>query len=122
MSKILIIEDDPYVRRMYKRLFAFQNHQVDMAENGEEGLKKAKSSQPSLILLDVVMPGMNGLEVLKKLKKDPETAGASVLLLTNFGEEATVKEATSLGAEGVLVKSNVSPEEVIDEVNKRLRS
>src|SRR3989338_7841880 len=122
MSKILIIEDDPYVRKLYERIFSFQKHDVSMAADGQEGLEMAKEKKPSLILLDVMMPKMNGLEVLEKLKSDQETASITVLMLTNFGEESIVKKAMEKGAEGVLIKSDFPPEKLIEKVDEYLKN
>ena len=121
MARILIIEDDPYVQRFYRRVFAFQNYEVELASNGEEGIEKAKILQPNLILLDIIMPGIDGLEVLKRLKTDSVTQTIHVLMLTNLGEEQTVARAMELGAEGVLIKANVSPEQLVTEVEKYIQ-
>lgn len=121
MAKILIIEDDPYVRKLYERIFSFQKHKVMIAADGPEGIDIAKKEKPSLILLDIMMPKMNGLEVLAKLKEDPETKSITVLMLSNFGEEKIVKEAISKGAEGVLVKSDFPPDKLIAEVEKHIK-
>ena len=80
-NKILIIEDDPLVSRMYTKALGFEKLDVETASNGKDGVEKAKKLQPSLILCDVMMPKMNGMEVLEHLKADPATAnipGASV--------------------------------------------
>ena len=73
MTAILIIEDDPLILRMYQKAFASKKHKAFIANNGEDGLKAAKAQTPDVILLDIMMPEMNGLEVLKKLKQDPRT-------------------------------------------------
>lgn len=117
MAKILlIVEDDPYVRRFYERLFAQKNYTTEMAENAEEGLEKAKTTNPDLILLDIMMPGKNGLEVLKELKSDPLTKDITVIMLTNIEDQDTVGEATALGAGGFLVKSMIEPEKLLQVV------
>jgi DNA-binding response OmpR family regulator len=121
-SKILIIEDDPYVQRMYQRMFGFQKYRTEMVSNGEEGLKAIKKEKPDLILLDIILPKMNGLEVLKKIKKDPKNKDIPVLMLTNVGETETVEEAAKLGAESYMIKADFSPAEVIKQVRKYLKS
>ncbi len=117
---ILIIEDDPYVRRLYERVFSYQKYKVDVAQDGETGLQKAKEYKYSLILLDMMMPKMNGLTVLEKLKADPETAPTPVFILTNFADENVTKEATDKGAERVLLKSEYPPDLLVEMVNKSL--
>ena|SRR3990172_1334123 len=122
MAKILIIEDDPYVRKLYERVFSFQKHEVSMAADGLEGLEMVKKVKPTLILLDIMMPKMSGLEVLKKLKSDNETASITVLMLTNFGEEKIVKEAIAKGAKGVLIKSDYPPDKLVNKIDEYLKN
>ena len=124
MAKILIVEDDPYVRRFYERLYrvAEVDHQIEMAADGEEGLAKAKTFKPTLILLDIMMPKMDGFEVLERLKADPETADIVVVMLTALGDEESAKRATSLGAAGFIVKSEVPYEELLRTVDKYTKS
>ncbi len=121
MAKILIIEDDPYVRNLYQRIFSFQKHIITIAADGPEGLEAAKRDKPNLILLDIMMPKMNGLEVLAKLKEDETTKSITVLMLTNFGEEKIVSEAIANGAEGVLIKSDFAPDKLVAEVEKYIK-
>lgn len=117
MAKLLIIEDDPYVARFYERLFRYRNYDLIVASNGEEGLEKAVAANPDLVLLDILMPKMNGLEVLKKLKENPQTKNITVVMLTNIGDEKTAKEAAALGASGFIVKSQAPPEKLHEIVN-----
>ena len=115
---LLIVEDDPYVRRFYERLFRFHDYTVELAANGEEGLEKARALKPSLILLDVVMPGQDGIQILEKLKKDPNTKNIVTLMLTNIDEEETMKKAQKLGAMDFIIKSSASEEDLLAIVNK----
>ena len=118
MKKILIIEDDPYVQRFYKKLFALQKFAIAIAADGQEGIEKAQNFLPDLILLDIMMPKMNGLEVLKLLKKNPVTYDIQVVMLTNFGEEQYLHEAIQNGASAFLLKAAYSPEQLIVQVEK----
>ena len=118
MQKILIIEDDPYVQRMYKRLFSHEKYNVEMASSGEEGLKLAVSSNPALILLDIMLPGMNGLQVLEKLKNGKKTQDIPVLMLTNLGDEHMIDQANKLGASSYMVKADFTPSQVLAEVDR----
>lgn len=120
MAKILIIEDDPYVLRFYGRLFAIGKYQVEMASGGRDGLAKAKTGKPDLILLDIMMPDMDGFAVLRELKSDPETKDIDVLMLTNLSDTDSYKTAISFGANGYLVKVNNPPEKLLAEVEKHL--
>lgn len=122
MGKVLIIEDDPYVRKFYERLALFNKYNVELAANGTEGIEKAKSLKPTLIFLDIMMPEMSGLEVLRRLKNDPETKDIAVIMLTNYGDSETVKEAASLGAGGFIIKSNIEPEQLGKEIERYLQN
>ncbi len=121
MHKLLIVEDDPYVVRLYQRLFALEKFEVEIAADGLDGIHKAKSFKPDLILLDIMMPIMNGLEALQKLKDDPATKDMQVIMLTNVGEDSVVEIARSFGAQDYLVKSDFTPEEVLKKVRSYLK-
>ncbi len=114
MTKILIVEDDPLMSRMYQKIFSFEKYEVDLAHDGEEGLSKAQSSAPTLILLDVMMPKMNGLQVLEKLKADDRTKAIPVIMLTNLAGQQDAEMALSKGAVKYLIKSEHEPKEVTD--------
>jgi two-component system, OmpR family, alkaline phosphatase synthesis response regulator PhoP len=116
MDKILIVEDDGLMSRIYKRIFAAHGYSVDVAENGEEGLKKIKESKPDLVILDVMMPKMNGMELLKILKEDSKTSSINVILLTNLGVEEEVSKALTLGALDCIIKADHDPEEIVKKV------
>ena len=120
MAKILIIEDDPYVRRFYGRLFNLNKYQVEMVENPQESLAKIKSFHPQLILVDIKMPKVDGYQVLTQIKNDPETKNYTVVMLTNLGEEEMVKKCMQAGALGFIYKSNTPPNQLLDEVDKYL--
>jgi DNA-binding response OmpR family regulator len=122
MSKILIVEDDPLISRVYQRVFTFEGFDVEMAADGEEGLTKAKSAHPTIILLDIMMPKMNGLEVLAQLKADPVMAAIPVIMLTNLSGQDDTQKALSGGAIKYIVKSEYDPKEVSDMVKQVLAS
>jgi CheY-like chemotaxis protein len=113
MAKILVVEDDPTVLRLYQNAFSLEGFEVDIAHDGEEGLAKAKSLHPSLILLDVMMPKMNGLEVLDHLKSDPDTQPIPVIMLTNLYGEKAEETALSKGALKYLIKSDIDPQKAV---------
>ncbi len=115
---ILLVEDDQILSEMYKEKLELEGYKVLLAEDGKAALKKAKK-QPDLILLDIMMPEMNGFEVLKALKQDMETKNLPVIVLTNLGSESADKDkdlAMSMGAQSYLVKSYHTPDEVIKKV------
>ncbi len=118
MAKILLIEDDQYVQRMYQRMFGHQNVELIFASNGNEGLEHAQKLKPHIILLDILLPGLSGLEVLERLKAEGETKDIPVLILSNLADEDTINTAKKLGAEEYIVKADFSPEQVVEEVKK----
>lgn len=120
MAKILIVEDDPLMSRMYEKIFTFEKYDVSLANNGEDGLEKVRKDKPNLILLDVMMPKMNGLEVLKKLKEDPDLKAIPVVMLTNLAGEKDAETAMSQGAVKYIVKSEYEPKQVADMVKEIL--
>lgn len=120
MANILIIEDDPLMSRMYQKIFVFAGYQVDMAADGQEGLDKARSTKPTLILLDIMMPKMNGLQVLEKLKSDPDTKTIPVIMLTNLAGQHDAETALQKGAVRYIVKSEYDPKQVSDIVKEIL--
>jgi len=120
MAKILVVEDDPLMSRMYHKIFTFEGYEVDTAEDGQAGLDHARASKPTLILLDVMMPKLNGLEVLEKLKSDPETKTIPVIMLTNLAGEQDAEAALAKGAIKYIIKSEHDPKEVADMVKEAL--
>lgn len=120
-KKILLIEDDLFLSDIYKTKFEQVGYIIQVAENGAEGVKKARASQPDLILLDIVLPKMNGIEVLDQLKSAEGTKSIPVVFLTNLGSDEDIKEGLKKGAAGYLVKSQFTPSEVVAEVEKILK-
>lgn len=118
MAKVLIIEDDPLMSRMYQKIFTFENYEVEMAADGEEGLAKVASAKPTVILLDVMMPKMNGLQVLDKLKADPNTKAIPVVMLTNLAGQQDAETALAKGAVKYIIKSEQDPKQVADQVKQ----
>jgi len=121
-KKILIVEDDELMLRMYQKLFSYVGFETVVAKDGEEGLSLALSEKPKLIVLDIMMPKINGLDVLKALKENPETKNIPVVLLTNLSDDAVLTDAFRLGATGYLIKSQIANNELIDEVKQYVES
>lgn len=119
-DKILIIEDDYFIRELYERQLKKRGYDVVAAADGAEGLVKAAEVTPNLILLDIMLPKLNGLDLLGTLKAKPETKDIPVVLLTNLGQESVIKEGFKLGAKGYLIKSAYTPEQIISEVESFL--
>ena len=119
-KKILIIEDDQDVRELYAEVLRDEGFEVEEAVDGQSGLAKVLEGRYDLLLLDIMLPKFDGLEVLKSIKQKAEVKGTPVVLLTNLGREAIIKEGFALGANGYLIKSEHTPEEVVQEVKKFL--
>ncbi|MDB5184669.1 MAG: hypothetical protein JWN38_477 [Candidatus Saccharibacteria bacterium] len=118
MTKVFIVEDDPLMSRMYQKIFTFEKYEVETAGDGEEALTKIAAANPTIILLDVMMPKMNGLQVLERLKADPATKNIPVIMLTNLAGTQDAETALSKGAVKYIVKSEHEPKEVADMVGE----
>ena len=121
MQKILVIEDDKFLRELIVRKLAQENFETFEAIDGEEGFKKAKEEKPDLILLDLILLGIDGFEVLSKLKEDPSLSPIPVVILSNLGQREDVEKGLKLGAVDYLVKAHFTPNEIIDKVRGNLR-
>lgn len=116
--KILLVEDDPFLLSMYSVKFELEGFKVMTAEDGEKGLSMAKKEKPEIILLDIMLPKMDGFEVLKELKKDEGTKKIPVILLTNLSQKKEVSQGLSLGADDYLIKAHFMPSEVVEKILK----
>jgi len=116
MLTVLIIEDETDIRQVYSEVLKDASFNVIEASDGESGLAKAKSTSWDLLLLDIMLPKVDGLEVLKSIRSDQKLAGRPVILLTNLGRESIIKEGFELGANGYLIKSEMTPDQVVKEV------
>ncbi len=119
--KILLIEDDSFLVEMYTTKFELEGFEVVSAEDGKKGLEMVKKENPDIILLDILMPKMDGFAVLDALKKDEELADIPVILLTNLGQKDDVKKGFEKGAVGYLIKAHFMPSEVVDKIKKILK-
>ena len=121
MSKILIIEDDPLVSRMYKQAFGLEGLDVEVALSGSEGVEKAKSLLPQVIMLDIMMPEMDGMQVLDVLKKDESTKNIPIIMLTNLAGTQDKEIAKKKGASDYMVKSEFTPREVVEKIKALIK-
>lgn len=119
-KKIAIIEDDLFLLGMYITKLKSSNFEVISKQDGEEGLSLIREEKPDLVLLDILLPEMSGLDVLAKVKKDSTTQNIPVILLTNVGQREAVEKGLSLGAMDYLIKAHVTPTEVVNKVKKAL--
>lgn len=120
-TKILVVEDDTFLAGMYVTKLTMEHFQVELATDGKVGLDKAKKDPPDLILLDILLPKMDGFEVLQALKKDPATKSIPVILLTNLGQKSDVLKGLDLGASDYLIKAHFMPSEVVHKIKATLQ-
>lgn len=109
-----------FLSQIYQKKFEMEGYKVSTADNGEKGLMDAKKKKPNIILLDILLPKMDGFAVLAKLKSDAEVKDIPVILLTNLGQKEDVDKGLEQGAADYLIKAHFKPSEVVDKVRKVL--
>ena len=119
-KKILLVEDEDFIRDLYVRQLTKAGFQVKSAIDGQSGLAMLKSEPFDLLLLDIMLPGMNGLQVLREFKTQNPKSPMITILLTNLGQEAVIKEGFELGAQAYLIKASYTPDQVVNEVRNAL--
>lgn len=119
--KILIIEDDTFIAELMAKILSRENFDVDLVTDGEVGLEKIKKQTPDLVLLDLVLPGINGFEILKKVKKDSKTKQIPVIIVSNLGTPEEVQKGLKLGASAYLVKATSLPDEMMEKIREVLK-
>jgi DNA-binding response OmpR family regulator len=117
---VLLVEDDVFLANIYKTKFELEGFQVTHADNGEMGLDLAGKVTPHIILLDILMPKMDGFTVLQHLKANEATANIPVILLTNLGQKDDVQKGLELGAIDYLIKAHFKPSETVKKIYKVL--
>lgn len=120
MTKIAIIEDDPVISQMYRMKFEADGFDVQLANNGLIGVQLVKTFKPDIILLDLQMPEMNGVDALEIIRKDESSEKTPVIILTNLGEEEAPKELQKLNIHSYIVKANLTPRQVVQRVKEAL--
>jgi DNA-binding response OmpR family regulator len=119
-KRILIVEDDEFLAEIYNREFLSAGYECQIAADGERALSMMKESNYDLILLDIMLPKMDGLTVLEHIRKDSKTAKVPVVILSNLSQDSTVKQGLALGANGYLLKAQYLPQQAVNEVKKFL--
>lgn len=119
-KKILMIEDERIIVDLLKRKLEKEGYQVSVGRDGVEGLEKMREDKPELILLDIVMPRMGGLEVMEKMREDDELKDIPIVVISNSGQPIELDRAKKLGAKDWLVKTEFDPQEVIRKVKKQI--
>lgn len=119
-KKILLVEDEDFIRELYLRQLTKAGFEVRAAVDGTSGLEILKNETFDLLLLDIMLPGINGLQLLREFKTQNPTSPMITILLTNLGQEAVIKEGFELGAQAYLIKASYTPDQVVQEVKNAL--
>lgn len=119
---VLLVEDDSFLSNIYKTKFEMEGFKVTTADDGAAGLEAAKKKKPDIILLDVLLPKMDGFTVLEKLKNDSSVADIPVIMLTNLGQKDDVDKGLKLGAVDYLIKAHFKPAETVEKVRAALKA
>jgi len=117
-KSILIVEDDKFLRELMVQKLQKEGYNIVEAVDGEEGIKKVKEEKPGLVLLDLILPGIDGFEVLSRIKADSEVSQIPVIILSNLGQREDVERGMALGAADYLIKAHFTPGEIIEKIKK----
>lgn len=120
-KKILIIEDDKFLRELISKKLTKEGFEILEAMDGEEGLRKAKEEKPNLVLLDLILPGIDGFEVLARIKEDTKVSNIPIIILSNLGQRDDIERGMKLGAVDYLIKAHFTPSEIIEKVKTVLK-
>jgi DNA-binding response OmpR family regulator len=120
-KKVLVVDDDQYLRELYEEILQEENFLVETAQDGEEGLTKLQAGGYNLVLLDLMLPKRDGLDILKALVQQPSLQkNGPILLLTNLGYEKVLQQALQLGAQAYVNKADMTPDQLLEMVKKYL--
>jgi two-component system alkaline phosphatase synthesis response regulator PhoP len=122
MKKIIIVEDEEVLRNLLKKKLESEGYEVEVAEDGEEGIRKIREVKFDLILLDIIMPKMGGFDVLEAMQKDENISDIPVIVVSNSGQPVEIDRAQKLGAKDWVVKTEFDPQEVIKKVKEQIGS
>jgi len=120
MTKVMLVEDDPLIIRLYDKTLKLAGYEVESADNGLSALEQLPHYMPQIILLDIMMPTMNGVEFLNNMKKDASVASIPVIVLTNVADSDVTMSAVDAGAALVLIKSQTEPDDVVAAIQRVL--
>lgn len=121
MKKILIVEDDTFISRLYFAKLQNMGHSVKIAETGKDGLREIQDWRPDLILLDLILPIIDGFELLKRIKADNNLKNIPVIILSNLDQRQSIEQGLKLGADDYMIKANFTPSDVVKKVEKCLQ-
>lgn len=122
-KKILVVEDDQFLREFYEELLHSEGYMTDSASDGQVALQKIQNNQYDLILLDIMLPKLNGVQILTELRLNPaKSPQTPIVVLTNLGQDEVVRSCFELGAAGYLIKASLDPDQVLTEINNYLKT
>jgi DNA-binding response OmpR family regulator len=121
MKKILLVEDDPFLIDIYKTKLKESGFSVEVADDGEDALRKVKDKKPALVVLDIVLPQIDGWEILRKIKSETKLKNLKVIILSNLGQKEEVEKGIKMGAAKYLIKAHYTPTQVVEEIKKLLK-
>lgn len=119
--KILLVEDEPLIVEMYKTRLEKEGFEIFCEDQGSKVLELLPNFKPDLILLDIILPELDGFSLLEEIKKQPQYQKTPVFLLTNLGQDSDLKRGQELGAQGYLVKSKFTPSDVVNKIKETLK-
>ncbi|HPD74164.1 MAG TPA: response regulator [Patescibacteria group bacterium] len=119
-NNILIVEDEHDIREIYAEVLNMAGYVVDQVADGEKGMQKIRDDNWDILLLDIMLPGKDGIKILKEIKDHPELKKGIVIALTNLNSENIIQEVFGSGADGYLIKSEITPDKVVEEVARIL--
>ena len=120
--KILVVEDDKFLRELITQKLAREGYDVVSAVDGEDGVVKVKENKPDIVLLDLILPGIDGFEVLAKIKEDEELSNIPVIILSNLGQRDDVDRGIKLGATDFLIKAHFTPSEIVEKIEAVMKN
>lgn len=121
MAKILLIEDDSLIVKIYTTRLKADGYEIVSAEDGEKGLEVAQQEKPDLILLDVMMPKVDGFTVIQTLRADEQFKNTPIIMYSNLAQEAESKRAIEVGATEFITKANISPTELVNKIKSYVK-
>lgn len=120
--RVLFVDDDTFLRKVYQSELSEHNYEVIVAEDGEEGLRKALTEDPDIVILDMIMPKKNGFEVLTAMQNDIKARDIPVIILSNLGQEDDIKKGLDLGAVDYLVKDEIALDTLVGKISHFINS
>ena len=116
MAKILVVEDDQFLRELIVQKLTNEKYEVLEASDGQHAITMVQEEHPDLVLLDLILPGVDGFEVLRKIREGTTTKAIPVIILSNLGEKEDIEKGKKLGATDYLIKAHFTPGEVVSRI------